>query len=35
MKIEVLNAAGQVVTSDLNISLGLGEGDPKDGGNIL
>ena len=35
LKVEVLNANGDVITSDLNISLGLGEGNPADGGNIF
>ena len=33
LKVQVLNANEQVV-SDLNISLGLGEGNPADGGDI-
>jgi len=35
LKVQVLNANGEVITSDLNISLGLGEGNPEDGGNIF
>ena len=35
LKVQVLNANGDEVPSDLNISLGLGEGNPSEGGNIF